>query len=97
MTQQLREDLKLLINKFVSQRRESETCIDKIVELFEETQLKNGEPKMAPDTRNWNIFDRAPHPASSNSLSQQRRASTYNEWGLVNNTDTVLYDNRDIE
>ena len=97
MAQQLRRDLKVLINTFVSQRNDPETCIDKIVELFEETWREDGEPNIAPHRRSLNIFDRAWHSASSNSGGQQRRTSTYDEYGFVNNTGTVLYDNRDID
>ena len=97
MTQQLGQDLKRLINTFVSQRKDPETCVDKIVELFEETQREDSEPKIETRRPSWNIFDGPRHRASSNNLGQRSRSSTYSESGFVNNTNTVLYDNRDID
>jgi hypothetical protein len=97
MTQQLRQQLKILINTFIEQRNDIETCVDKIIELFQE----NGE--IDPATigrhgrrRSSNIFDGVLTPPSG-STPQRRRSSTYNEQFLVNNPNTVLYNNRDID
>jgi hypothetical protein len=96
MTEQLRQQLKALINTFVEQKTDIEICVDKIIELFQ----KNGEIDPATNGRQGrrrsSIFDGVPTdlPASA---TQRRRSSTYNEQGLVNNTNTVLYDNHDID
>jgi hypothetical protein len=96
MTEQLRQQLKILINTFVEQKNDLETCVDKIIELFQQ----NGEIHPASNEpgrrRSSSIFDGVSIPLPADAL-QRRRSSTYNGQGLVNNTDTVLYNNRDID
>jgi hypothetical protein len=96
MTEQLRQQLKILINTFADQKNDVDMCVEKIIDLFQE------HGQIAPATngqggrRRRSIFDDSPISPPTHA-TQGRRSSTYNEQGLVNNPNTVLYANRDID
>jgi hypothetical protein len=97
MTQQLRQQLKILINTFIEQRNDIELCIDKIIELFQENdEIDPATIERHGRRRSSSIFGGVLTPPSASTL-ERRRSSTYNEQGLVNNTNTVLFNNRDID
>lgn len=96
MTEQLRQQLKTLINTFVEQKTDLDVCVDKIIELCQDNgeirSMTSGQRSRRPSS----IFDGVPISPSA-SASQRPQWSTYNEQGLVNNPNTVLYSNRDID
>jgi hypothetical protein len=96
MTEQLRQQLKALLSTFVEQKIELEMCVDKIVELFQEKDEIHLTTYQQQGRRRSSIFDGILMVPSADAL-QRRRSSTYNEQGLVNNFNTVLHDNRDID
>jgi hypothetical protein len=96
MTEQLRQQLKTLIITFVEQKNDLKICVDKIIELFRENGERCPTTNEQQGERRRSIFDDVPTPPSG-SAQQSRRSSTYNEQGLVNNPNTVLYDNRDFD
>jgi hypothetical protein len=96
MTEQLRQQLKALINAFVEQKNDLEICVDKIIELFRENDEIHSATNQQRGRRHSSIFDGALLRPPESAL-ERRRSSTYNEQGLVNNTQTVLYNNRVID
>jgi hypothetical protein len=93
MTEQLRQQLTILINAFIQQNNAVETCVDKIIELL---QANGHVPPKAnePHRRRGSIFDQS-LPLST--ASQRSRSKTYDGHSHVNNTNTVLYNNRGID
>ncbi|CAF1049750.1 unnamed protein product [Adineta steineri] len=96
MTEQQRQQLKILLNTFSDQKIDLETCIDNIVELFQKNEHIHLTTDESPRPRSNSIFDVALNPPPVHT-TQRHLSSTYNEQGLVNNTDTVLYDNHDFD
>jgi bifunctional N-acetylglucosamine-1-phosphate-uridyltransferase/glucosamine-1-phosphate-acetyltransferase GlmU-like protein len=96
MTEQLRQQLKVLLNTFAEQRNDIEIYVDKIIELFQENDQIHPATNEQHRRRRSSIFDNIPICPPENAV-QRRRSSTYSEQGLVKNFNTVLYNNRDID
>jgi hypothetical protein len=96
MTEQLRQQLKILLNSFAEQRNDIEMYVDKIIELFQENDQIHPATNEQLPRRSRNIFDTIPTFPPANA-AQRPRSSTYNEQGLVSNFNTMLYNNRDID
>jgi hypothetical protein len=96
MTEELRQQLKVLLNTFAEQRNDIEIYVDKIIELFQENDQIHPATNEQHRRRRSSIFDVIPICPPENAV-QRRRSSTYSEQGLVNNFNTVLYNNRDID
>ena len=93
MTEQLRQQLTTLINTFVQKNNDVETCVDKIIELLKANP--HIPPRInEPHRRRGSIFD---EPLPLPTAGQRGRSNTYNGQGLVKNTNTVFYNNRDID
>jgi len=96
MTEQLRQQLKILLNTFAEQRNDIEMYVDKIIELFQENDQIHPATNEQHHRRRSSIFDGISTCPPDNA-AQRRRSSTYSEQGLVKNFNTVLYNNRDID
>ncbi|CAF3303833.1 unnamed protein product [Rotaria socialis] len=101
MSEQQRQQLKTLIKQCIQRPQDIEICMDKIIKLFttdEEHQLIiNERTSERTSERSMSLFDNGISLITLPKNQRRRRRNTYNEKGLVNNTDTVLYDNRDID
>ncbi|CAF1322312.1 unnamed protein product [Rotaria sp. Silwood1] len=65
------------------------------------SNIFDGSPTSPPGNttqrrRSSSIFDGSPYSSPENT-TQRRRSSTYNEKGLINNVNTMLYENRHFE
>jgi len=96
MTEQLRQQLKILINRYTDQRNDIEMYVDKIIELFQENDQIYPATNEKHIRRRSNIFDGISTCPSTDTV-QRPRSSTYNEQGLVSNFNTMLYNNRNID
>ncbi len=70
--------------------------VDRIIELFQENDRIYPATNEQHRQRRSNIFDGTLTRSTANAV-QRSRSNTYNEQGLVNNFNTVLYNNRDID
>ena len=96
MTKQLRENLKIVLNAFAQQRDDLEICMDKIIDVFQEHNPKLPTTNQEPRRRSNSIFDGCV-TNSSTDTAPKRRSNTFNGQGLVQNTNTMLYNNLDID
>ncbi len=96
MTEEVRQQLKVLINTLTEQKIDLEVCVDKILELFQENGQVYSTTNQQHRRRSSSIFEDGLICPPANT-SQRRRSSTYNEKGFVNNTNTILYANHDID
>ena len=97
MMASLHEQLKNLITTCIEQGGNLDDCIDQILGICSTANtLRNNENDRGNQrSRSSSIFDGDMPLAYA--LGGRRRSSTYSGNGLVNNPNTVLYDNRDID